>query len=122
MPPASSSAASSGSTIRAARVSPTARSSAASRARRPDASLLRRLDAVLADRDALGHELAVAFDPCAAEDGLAGLEIGSRAGDERHHFSLRRDQDLLLTVLVLERDLVAAARLRGTRDIGVGHQ
>src|SRR5436309_13482001 len=89
---------------------------------RRSASLLRRLDAIFAHRHARRHELAVAFDARAAEDCLAGLEIGARPWHEGHDLGLRRHQNFLLAVLVLERDLVAAAHLCGARDVGVGHQ
>src|SRR5260221_9303033 len=85
------------------------------------ASLLRRLDAIFADRHARRHELAVALDTRPAEDGLARLEVGARSRHEGHHLGLGGHHDLLLAVLVLQRDLVAAACLRDAGDIGVGH-
>src|SRR5687768_4343918 len=122
MPPASWSAASSGSTTPAAAASPTARCSAASPARMPARKLLRRLDAVLAHRHPLRRELAVGAGARAAEDGLARLQVRAAARDEAEILGLRRHQDLLLAVLVLQRELVAAAHLRGAGHIGVGHQ
>src|SRR5687768_2208579 len=83
-------------------------------------TLLRRIDAILAHRDALRDELA-ALVARAGEDRRAGLEVGAAAGRESEELGLARDQDLLLAVLVLERELVAAAHLRGAFDVGVGH-
>src|SRR2546421_1157736 len=85
------------------------------------ASLLRWLDAIFAHRDARRDELAIGFDARAAEDGLARLEVGAGTRHEGHHLGFRGHHDLLLAVLVLERDLVAAARLSDAGDVGVGH-
>src|SRR5687767_2398610 len=82
--------------------------------------LLRRLDAIFAHRDALRDELAVLLAR-AGEDGLAGLEIGARARREGVVLGLRRDQDLLLAVFVLERELRAGADLRGALERRVRH-
>src|SRR5258706_1144902 len=85
------------------------------------ASLLRRLDAIFADRHTRRYELAVALDTRPAEDGLARLEVGAGSRHEGHHLCLGGHHDLLLAVLVLQRDLVAAACLRDAGDVGVGH-
>src|SRR6185503_16462318 len=84
-------------------------------------ALLRRLDAIFAHRDARRDQLAVVVHARAGEDGFAGLEVGAGAVLESEVLRLRRHQDLLLAVLVLERELVAAAHLRAAFDVGVGH-
>src|SRR3954469_6691745 len=122
MPQASWSGGSSGSTIPAAPASPTVRCSAGSPEPTQEKPLLRRLNAVLADRDARRDELAVAFDARAAEDRFTGLEVGARAGHEGDDLGVLVDQDLLLAILVLEGELVAAARLSIGCDVGVGHE
>src|SRR3954469_10428661 len=115
MPPASSSAASSGSTIPAAVASPTAPCSARSPAR---ARLLRRVDAVLAHHDARRDELAVVAHARAGEDVLARLEVFPTAVVESVVLGFRRGQDLLLAVLVLHGELGAAADLCHAGDGG----
>src|SRR5258706_9072692 len=85
------------------------------------ASLLRRLDAIFADRHARRHELAVALDTRPAEDGLARLEVGAGSRHEGHHLCLGGHHDLLLAVLVLQRDLVCRLLLEKKKDVGVGH-
>src|SRR5215212_8298292 len=117
-PRASSSVASSGSTTPAAPASPTVRCSAGLPGAMQGNSLLRGLDPVLAHGHARRDELAIAFHPRAAEDRLARLEIGARARHEGHDLRVLGDEDLLLAVLVLERELVATARLRIRRYVG----
>src|SRR5256885_11913060 len=73
-------------------------------------SLLRRLDAIFAHRNALCQEL-VAFHAGAGEDRLARLQVGARAGHEVVVLGFGVHQDLLLAVLVLERELAAVAHL-----------
>src|SRR2546425_11854697 len=62
---------------------------------RRSATLLRRLDAIFAHRHACRHELAIAFDPRAAEDRRPRLEIGPGPRPEGHELGLGRHQDLL---------------------------
>src|SRR5581483_3614588 len=106
MPRASSSAGSSGSTTPAAAASRTARCSAASPGRALPLRgefrrLLRRVDAVLADDDAAGGELAVVAHLRAGEDGGAGLQIRAGAVVEVVVLGVGVRQDLLLAVLPL---------------------
>src|SRR5687768_12995862 len=74
-------------------------------------TLVRRLDAILAHVEALDHDLA-AFLARVGPDPFAGLQVGARAWIEGDDRRARRDEDLLRSALVVERDLVAAARLR----------
>src|SRR3954453_4658806 len=85
-------------------------------------SLLRGLDPVLAHGNAGRDELAVALDLRAGKDGLAGLEVCARAGHEGDDLRVLVHQNLLLAVLVLEGELVTAARLGVGADVGVGHE
>src|SRR5207302_77935 len=89
---------------------------------RTNARLLRWIDAIFAHRHAPGHELAVVAHACAAEDRRTGLQVGAAAGREVVVLGFRRHQDLLLAVLVLERELLAAARLREGGGRGEGKQ
>src|SRR5256885_15712887 len=88
--------------------------------RSTSATLLRRIDAIFAYRDAAGHELAIVGDPRCREDRCARREIRTSTVDERVVLGLRCHQDLLLAVLVFHGELVAAARLRDVFDVGVG--
>src|SRR5687767_2575201 len=84
-------------------------------------TLVRRLDAIFADVEALGDDLAVGFLPRVGPDPFAALEVGARAGVEGDDRRARRHQNLLCPALVVERDLVAAARLRDAVQVRVGH-
>src|SRR6185295_7228117 len=84
-------------------------------------ALLRRLDAIFAHHHARRDQLAVVVHARAGEDRFAGLEVGAGAVGEGVVLGLRRHQDLLLAILVLERELVAAAHLRAAFDVGIGH-
>src|SRR5262245_7516292 len=65
-------------------------------------------DAIATDRDGRGFESAVLLLGGAGDENLgAGLELVLAAGHIGHDLGLRRDDDLLLAVLVLERDHVA---------------
>src|SRR5262245_24378520 len=81
-----------------------------------------RRNAVAADRDGGGFERAVILLVGGSDEDLrAGLELGLVTGDVGHNHRLRRDDDLLFSLLVLERDLVALHTLHDLRDGGVGH-
>src|SRR6516164_7899334 len=81
-----------------------------------------RRDAVAADRDGGGFERAVILLVGGSDEDLrAGLELALVTGDVGHDHRLRRDHDLLFSLLVLERDLVALHTLHHLRDGGVGH-
>src|SRR6516164_11139806 len=65
----------------------------------------RRRDAVAADRDGGGFERAVVLLVGGSDEDLrAGLELVLVTGDVGHDHRLRRDDDLLFSLLVLERD------------------
>src|SRR6266436_730070 len=81
-----------------------------------------RRDAVAADRDGGGFERAVILLVGGSDEDLrAGLELALVTGDVGHDHRLRHDDDLLFSLLVLERDLVALHTLHHLRDGGVGH-
>src|SRR5688572_20916101 len=84
-------------------------------------ALVRRLDAIFAYVKALDHDPAVGFLARVGPDGFARLEVGARAGHEGDDRRARRHQHGLRAALVVERDLVAAARLRQAVEVGVGH-
>src|SRR5436305_1915183 len=88
---------------------------------RTSATLLRRIDAIFAYRDALGHELAVVAHARAGEDVRAGLEVVARPGPEGVVLGLGVHQDLLLAFLGFHGELATAARLRDVLDVGIGH-
>src|SRR5258706_10017497 len=118
MPRASWWAAFSGSTTQEARALPTARSSG----RLPEETpLLRRPDAVLARLDALRDDAPVGFLAGDAVDIDAGLQRRAVRGNARHDGRAVGHVDLRRAVLELQRDLVAAARLRRAREVGVVH-
>src|SRR5437868_13317367 len=76
------------------RVGACAATALAARAR-TSATLLRRIDAIFAYRDALGHELAVVAHARAGEDVRAGLEVVACPGPEGVVLGLGVHQDLL---------------------------
>src|SRR5262249_31753598 len=81
-----------------------------------------RRDAVAADRNGGGFEGAVVLLVGGSDEDLrAGLELALVTGDVGHDHRLRRDDDLLFSLLVLERDLVALHTFYHLRDGGVGH-
>src|SRR5215472_4330703 len=81
-----------------------------------------RRDAVAANRDGGGFERAVVLLVGGGDEDLrAGLELALVTGDVGHDHRLRRDDDLLFSLLVLERDLVALHTFHHLRDGGVGH-
>src|SRR6516162_4879622 len=81
-----------------------------------------RRDAVAADRDGGGFERAVVLLVGGSDEDLrAGLDLVLVTGDVGHDHRLRRDDDLLFSLLVLERDLVALHTFHHLRDGGVGH-
>src|SRR3954471_6683158 len=118
---------SSGSTIPAAAASPTARCSAASRGKRRQGggaglkSSVLGLDAALAHLDAVRDQLAVALDARVGPDRLAFLEGRAVAGVEADDRRAAGHRDLLLAVLVLQRDLVAAGGCHRGLQVGVRH-
>src|SRR5215831_10316087 len=81
-----------------------------------------RRDAVAADRDGGGFQRAVVLLVGGSDEDLrAGLEFALVPGDVSHDHRLRHDHDLLFSLLVLERDLVALHPFHHLRDGGVGH-
>src|SRR5215510_8891195 len=81
-----------------------------------------RRDAVAADRNRGRLERAVVLLVGGGDEDLrAGLEFALVTGDVSHDHSLRHDHDLLFSLLVLERDLVALHPFHHLRDGGVGH-
>src|SRR6266446_29173 len=81
-----------------------------------------RRDAIAADRDGGGFERAVVLLVGGGDEDLrAGLELALVTGDVGHDHRLRHDDDLLFSLLVLERDLVALHPFHHLRDGGVGH-
>src|SRR5262245_55390433 len=79
-----------------------------------------RRDAVAPDGD--GFERAVVLLVGGSDEDLrAGLEFALVTGDVSHDHRLRHDHDLLFSLLVLERDLVALHPFHHLRDGGVGH-
>src|SRR5688572_9652165 len=77
----------------------TSKALAATLTTRSSARLLRRLNAIFADRDTLRAYLAVVADPRAAENRLPRLQIGAAARHEIEVLPLGRHQDSLLPVL-----------------------
>src|SRR5687768_16789762 len=84
-------------------------------------TLVRRLDAIFAHVEALGDDLAVGFLARVGPDPFAALEVGARAGIEGDDRCARRHENFLRSALVVEGDLVAAARLRDAVQVRVGH-
>src|SRR6516225_7973952 len=81
-----------------------------------------RRDAVAADRDGGSFERAVVLLVGGSDEDLrAGLELALVTGDVGHDHRVRREDDLLFSLLVLERDLVALHTFYHLRDGGVGH-
>src|SRR5262245_48047012 len=81
-----------------------------------------RRDAVAADRNRGRLERAVVLLVGGGDEDLrAGLEFALVTGDVSHDHRLRHDHDLLFSLLVLERDLVALHPFHHLRDGGVGH-
>src|SRR4029078_9455048 len=82
----------------------------------------RRRDAIPADRDRGGIERAVVLLVCGADEDLGSrLELALVAGNVGDYHRLGYDHDLLLSLLVLEGDLVPVHTFDRLRYGGVGH-
>src|SRR5258705_7134105 len=79
----------------------------------------RRRDAVAADIDAGGLQRAVFLFAGAEDDDFrARLQLGFIAGDEGDDRRVRRHDDFLFAVLVLDQDVVAVVAHHGLRSEG----